>query len=118
MHRQGKVKQGSKLPALALAAALLVHFAALYLPGSPEAGPDLFPHADKLVHVALFAVPTFLARRVTTAWWPIALIALHAPVSELVQYWLIPHRSGDPLDLAADVVGIALGLGLATVLKR
>lgn len=101
----------------ALAGAVVVHLLALYLPGSPDPGPDLVPHLDKVVHVGLFAVPTFLARRVTTAWWPVVLIALHAPVSELVQYHFIPYRSGDPLDLVADVVGIGLGLWLATRIR-
>lgn len=99
----------------ALVLVLLVHLLALYLPGSPEAGPVGIPHADKLVHVLLFAAPTYLVRRLTSAWWPVALIALHAPVSELIQYWLIPYRSGDPLDLVADAVGIGLGVWVAAV---
>lgn len=102
----------------ALVAVTLGHLLALYLPGSPDPGPDLIPHLDKVVHVALFAAPTFLVRRLTTAWSPVVLIALHAPVSELVQYHFIPRRSGDPMDLVADGVGVALGLLLAAYLPR
>lgn len=99
--------------ALVLGLALVVHLVALYLPGSPEATPSLVPHLDKLVHVLLFAAPAFLLRRLATTWWPIVALVAHAPVSELVQYSLIPHRSGDPWDLVADVVGVALGVWLA-----
>lgn len=98
---------------VALGLTLVVHLVALYLPGSPEAGPSLVPHLDKLVHVLLFGGPAFLLRRLTTRWWPVALVALHAPASELVQHRLIPHRSGDPWDLVADLVGVALGVWLS-----
>lgn len=102
----------------ALATALALHLVALYLPGSPEPGPELFPHVDKLVHVALFAAPAYLIARLTSAWWPLLLLALHAPVSELVQHLWIPYRGGDPFDALADIVGVALGLGLARLHER
>lgn len=103
---------------VALAVALLGHVVALYLPGSAGSGIELFPHVDKVVHVFLFGVPAFLLRRLTTAWWPIALLIVHAPVSEAVQHLWIPYRSGDPWDLVADLVGIALGAVLAQALTR
>lgn len=93
--------------------ALVAHGAALYSPGSPGPGLALLPHMDKAVHVALFAVPAYLLRRVTRRWWPVMLLAAHAPVSELVQWRFFEHRSGDVLDLAADACGLALGLLLA-----
>ena len=34
----------------------------------------------------------------------VGLLALHAPVSELVQHYLLPNRSGDPWDAVADLV--------------
>lgn len=101
-----------------LAAALVVHLLALYLPGSPDPGPDVVPHLDKLVHVLLFATPALLICRITSKWWPIVAMAAHAPVSELVQYRLVPHRSGDVWDLVADAVGVILGLGLASLTAR
>ena len=59
---------------------LAVHFYALYAPGSGEPGIfDVLPAGtDKVVHVALFAVPTFLARVSIRRWWPVILLAVHA----------------------------------------
>ena len=88
------------------------HLLALYWPGSPEPGFDL-PGADKVVHVLLFGVPVYLLGRLTGRRWLVAgCFAAHAVVSELVQHWFVPYRSGDPLDLLADLAGI----GAATVL--
>ena len=99
---------------------LAVHFYALYAPGSGEPGIfDVLPAGtDKVIHVALFAVPTFLARVSIRRWWPVLLLAVHAPISELVQWRFIPYRSGDPLDLAADLLGIAVGVGVAELVRR
>ncbi|MGC4152581.1 MAG: VanZ family protein [Propionicimonas sp.] len=92
------------------AVAVFAHLLALYLPGSPDSQFDL-PGADKVVHVLLFAVPVWLLGRLTGRVWLVAgFFAAHALVSELVQHWFVPHRSGDPLDLLADLVGIALAV--------
>ncbi|MDO5504357.1 MAG: hypothetical protein Q4G67_14415 [Actinomycetia bacterium] len=86
----------------------------LYVPG-PETQVDI-PHADKIVHAALFAAPAFVA---VLARLPLGivvpLLALHAPVSELVQHAFISGRAGEPLDVVADLVGVLLGVlgGLA-----
>ncbi len=94
--------------------AVLVHLLALYLPGSPEPGLEL-PGADKVVHVLLFGVPVWLLGRLTGRAWLVAgIFAAHAVVSELIQLWFIPYRSGDPLDLLADLIGIAAALALLT----
>lgn len=92
-----------------LGVVLAGHLVALYLPGSPEPGGPEIPGLDKVAHVLLFAVPAFGLWRLAGRWWPIALLVLHAPVSELVQSRFVPLREGDPLDLAADLAGIALG---------
>lgn len=99
---------------------LAAHAYALYAPGSPEPGLfDLLPDgADKVVHVVLFAVPAFLARLSVRRWWPVVLLAVHAPISELIQWRFIPYRSGDPTDLAADLLGIAVGVGAAELVRR
>ncbi|MCW5952773.1 MAG: hypothetical protein KIT69_11005 [Propionibacteriaceae bacterium] len=90
--------------------AVAVHLVALYLPGAPEPGFDL-PGADKVVHVLLFAVPVWLLGRLTGRVGLVAAIfAVHAVASELVQHWFLPHRTGDPLDLLADLVGISSAL--------
>lgn len=41
--------------------------------------------------------------------WVVVAAPVHALVVELVQHAAIPGRSGDPLDVLFDVVGIALG---------
>lgn len=96
------------LPALSVLA-LSVHLVALYEPGSPDdvLGFDI-PGADKVVHVLLFAVPVWLLGRLTGRIWLVAgVFAAHAVLSELVQHWFLPHRSGDPWDVLADLIGIS-----------
>jgi hypothetical protein len=73
----------------------------------------MFPGGDKVVHVLVFAVPVLL---LLLAGAPprivLAVLGVHAVASELLQGALLPHRSADPLDALADLVGVALGWGL------
>ncbi len=94
------------------AAAVVGQLVVLYAPRAPSTGG--VPGLDKVVHVLVFAVVLGLG------WWAgaprplvLALSVVQAPVSELLQSTLLPHRSGDPLDLAADLVGCALGWWVA-----
>lgn len=93
--------------------AVLVQLVVLYLPRGVDVGAGL-PALDKLVHVAVFG-----AVAVTGVWagvpvrWLAAALAAHAVASEAVQHWLLPARSGDPLDSVADLVGVTLGVALA-----
>jgi VanZ family protein len=87
---------------------------------SPDGGgPPLFPQGDKVVHLLVFLVPVALAviagyrRRVV-----VAVFAVQAVLSEVVQAVFLPHRSGDPLDALADLTGVALGVLLGTMLLR
>lgn len=100
-----------------LAALLAVHLAVLYAPRA--GGPELFPGIDKVVHVATFASVAWAGLRagVPARWW-VPLVSAHAVVSELAQHWLLPHRSGDPLDVLADLAGVALGVLAATRFGR
>lgn len=75
-------------------------------PGGPQ-GP---PGADKVVHLALFAL---LAG---TALWRfgrdprlLAAVLAYAALSEVVQGVALARRSGDLLDLLADSLGALLG---------
>jgi len=100
--------------------AVLVHLAAIYWPRVDVVGP--VPWTDKVVHVLLFGVPTVLllvARppRIHPA-VVVGVLALHAPVSELLQHFLLPHRSGDVWDAVADLGGVVLGVTLAVVGRR
>lgn len=93
---------------------LLLHLAALYWPRVEVQAPVVW--SDKALHVILFAVPAVagLLAGVRPAYLVTAL-AVHAPASELLQHFLLPHRSGDPWDAVADVVGVVLGATLVVV---
>lgn len=93
-----------------LLTALAGHLYVLYAPGSPEPSLIDIPGLDKAVHVLLFAVPALLLRLLTPRWWPIVVLALHAPISEFIQWRFVPLRSGDALDLVADLGGLAVGV--------
>jgi hypothetical protein len=94
---------------VALVAAVAVNLVVLYWPGPVSDGG--IPYVDKLVHVAIFAAVavTGLRVRVRVAWL-VGLLAVHAVSSELVQHWLLANRTGDPADVAADLVGVAVGV--------
>ena len=68
--------------------------------------------------MAAFGVPALLALLLIRRLWPALVLLVHAPVSEVLQAALAQGRSGDPADVAADVVGVALGTGIALVLAR
>ena len=93
-----------------LVAAVFAQFVVLYAPAQPG-GLPVFAHADKVVHVLVFLVPTALA---LVAGLParvvVPLFAAHAVVSEVVQGALLPMRAGDPFDVLADLSGVVLGV--------
>lgn len=100
-------------------AALVAQVALLYLHVPTPSAAGSIPHADKVVHAAIFAAPALLGVLGGLRPWLVALVlAVHAPVSELVQHALIPGRFGDPLDLLADWVGVGIGLALGLWLAR
>lgn len=80
---------------------------ALFAPTVGDGGG--LPHTDKLVHVLVFAGLTVAAGR-RFGRGPVLLAALvaYAVGSEVVQGLLLPERSGNPLDVVADLVGVAL----------
>ncbi len=92
-----------------LAVAVAVQLVVLYAPSSP-ADPR-FAGADKVVHVLVFLVPVTVA---LLAGGPLRLVvgvfAAHAVVSEVVQGAALTARSGDALDVVADLVGVGLGV--------
>jgi hypothetical protein len=95
----------------------------LYRVAGPPQQP-WFPLADKLEHAVAFALPVMLillaaALRRPLGWqWPsaatqavvVGAFATHAVVSELIQHVWYRHRTGDPLDVVADWIGIAGGV--------
>lgn len=72
---------------------------------SPGGAPT-FPHADKVVHAAVFALVTAAGiwrfGRVRAV---LAATAAYAVGSELAQGLLLPGRQGDAADALADLVG-------------
>ena len=97
----------SRLPAVLFVVLLLVS-AAMFLWPTDDA-PHPFSRADLVVHAATFAVLTAAGR------WafgrPTALLAglvAYACGVELVQGLLLVGRTGDPLDILADLVGAVL----------
>jgi hypothetical protein len=94
-----------------LTGAVLMQLVVLYAPSGPGAVP--FPHSDKVVHVGVFLVPVFAALAAgVSPRLVVAVFAGHAVVSEIVRGWVLPTRSGDAWDVVADLVGVALGVGL------
>jgi len=95
--------------AVVFAVLLVAHLAALYWPRVDLQGPVTW--SDKVAHLLLFLAPTVagLLAGVRPAYL-VALLALHAPVSELLQHYLLPHRSGDAWDAVADLSGVVLGV--------
>jgi VanZ family protein len=90
---------------LAVAAQLLV----LYWPVAPQIGPSL-PFGDKLVHVVVFALAVWAGRCAGFSVLAlVAIFAVHAPVSEILQSAFLGERAGGVGDLLADLCGIALG---------
>jgi len=89
----------------------------IYAPSQP--GPALFDGADKVFHLLSFALvmATGMLAGIPGRWLALALV-VHAVGSELIQHLLLPNRSGDPLDVLADAIGITLGALLAWPLTR
>ncbi len=100
-----------------LALAVAVQLVVLYAPEG--GGPPLFPNADKVVHVVVFLVPVALALLAGFRRSVVVLVfAGQAVLSEVVQGLLLPHRSGDVLDVVADLTGVALGVLVAVAVGR
>jgi hypothetical protein len=102
---------------VALVLLVALHLAILYAPDT--GGAPTFPGVDKLVHLATFGSVTLAGLRagLRPRWW-VPVVGVHAVVSELVQHWLLPHRSGDPVDVLADLAGVGLGVLAARWLGR
>ena len=96
-------------PGLLLAVlAVVIQLTVLYWPVVTVEGPVSW--TDKVVHLLVFALPTWAVGRATGSVRLAALVfAVHAPLSEIVQHVVLPGRSGD--------VGVGLGV-LALVLPR
>jgi VanZ family protein len=84
--------------------------------------PAFLTQNDKLAHVILYAIATYLGHRVLN-WRRVRLFRYAVPlfpllfglftlVEEIIQFFS-PNRSLDPIDLVASFTGIVLGYWLA-----
>ena len=98
---------GRRRDQLLLALVIVGHLLVLYWPRA--AGQAGIPHLDKAVHALIFGAVLWAGRRagVPDRVLVPALVA-HAFLSEGVQAWLLPGRSGDLSDVVADIIGIAV----------
>ena len=97
---------------------LLASLYVLFWP-EPAGGGVGVPGADKAVHLLLFAALAATARlRFGGARSLLAALVVYAVVSEVVQALLLARRSGDLLDVVADLLGVALGWWAAGRLAR
>ncbi|MFN8083380.1 MAG: VanZ family protein [Dermatophilaceae bacterium] len=107
--RRSRGAPSSRLWALAFGVAVLAQLVVLYLPRTPSVSAPAM--TDKVVHVLLFAGPVAVGLRAgLPAKWLAVAFLVHAPVSELVQYAVLPQRSGDPWDAVDDVLGVFVAL--------
>ncbi len=103
---------------VAAGGALALQMLVLYAPSTPDLGESALP-VDKVVHAAVFALATYtLAAVEVPLGWVVGLMSAHAVVSELIQHRLLADRAGDPADVAADLMGIAIGVLLVRVRRR
>lgn len=111
------VRKSHRVWRVALAVALAVQLVILY---SPEvAGAPQIAGMDKVVHVLVFAAPALAALLAgISAPWALGILAVHAPLSELIQHFALSHRSGDVSDALADFVGVVLGWSAFLVWRR
>jgi VanZ family protein len=105
------------LAVAALVVACAVQLYGLYAPTSP--GPPMPPGTDKVVHLLLFAAVMVTGLLAGIRARPLAaVLAAHAVVSEVVQHALLTGRTGDPWDVVADLVGVAVGWWAVRLLRR
>ena len=82
-------------------------------------GAPVFPGADKVVHLLLFAALAATTRwRFGPVWAALGAVAGYAVLSEVVQARLLAERSGDAYDVLADLLGTAAGWLLGRRLGR
>jgi VanZ family protein len=98
-------------------AAVVAQLLVLYWPVVTVEGPVSW--TDKVVHVLVFAIPTYaVGRAFGSVRLAVVVFAIHAPVSELVQHFFLPGRTGDVWDAVFDLAGVALGAAALMVRAR
>jgi len=72
----------------------------------------------KLAHTAEYAILGALLLRALGRVWPALLLGTLYATSDEIHQTFVPGRKGRPLDVAIDVVGLALGLFVWRRLER
>jgi VanZ family protein len=92
-----------------LAVLIVVQLVGLYMPGNASVPEPIY--VDKVIHATMFGLPVYVIGRLTSRKWLWAgVFAVHAGLSEYIQYAFVPGRDGDVFDFTADVIGIAIAL--------
>lgn len=95
----------------AFAAALAVNATVVFLPST--GGVPLFPGADKVIHVAIFAAVGATGVRTGLRAGPLAAgLVTYAGATEVIQAVALAGRTGDVRDWLADAAGVALGIAV------
>ena len=97
--------------------ALIGSYIAAVLP--QDMAPTLGPLSDKWTHFLAFAVLTLLLRlsyRISM-YRTVAVLSFYAVFIEISQYYT-PNRCAETLDVAADMIGIVIGLLLYRIFQR
>ncbi|HET8600659.1 MAG TPA: VanZ family protein [Segeticoccus sp.] len=122
MARPGGSRSGTQVEARSnrlwpglLGVLVAIQLLVLYIPTAP--GGVEVSGLDKVVHAGVFGLPALLAAA-RRWWWVVVALVVHAPVSEVLQATLLPHRDGSVWDAVADLVGVALGLLVSSVWRR
>ncbi|GAA4476580.1 hypothetical protein GCM10023094_16760 [Rhodococcus olei] len=90
---------------------LVITLVMLFSPGSTVPGGP--PGSDKVTHLVMFLALAIAARYAGfRAVWVLVGGAVYAAASEVLQAVLPIQRTGSVWDWLADVVGVALGLGI------
>ena len=101
---------------LLFAVAVAANLVLLFWPRAVGTGG--VPHLDKAAHAVSFGLVMATGVRVGLATRPLAgLLTVHAISSEVIQHGLLEGRTGDPLDVLADlggVAGVVLAAGAAS----
>jgi VanZ family protein len=101
-----------------LVASLLLVVAVLYASLAPLNLPENLPsHFDKVEHAFayMFLAVWFAGLVVRAHYWKIVLaLAALGLVIEILQHVMAFGRYGDPMDMAANLLGVGLGIALAS----
>ncbi len=91
------------------AAALVVQLVVLYWP-RPSVPGGLAGY-DLLVHAVVFGAVAYPSLRAGLPAWAVAAVLVgHALLSEVLQWTVVPGRSGDVTDALADIAGVVVAV--------